>query len=134
MCLAGTFHQFEAFAKLAVQTLGVIAHHIESAAAIRPIRSKGCDDHVPTRSDRMSNGMYIALAIINSCQEVEDGTIMPDIIGLMRQVCSRNVGLDPVHINGASTEPLAGQLKRGCRNIQDSDVLEPGRNQVIHQS
>jgi len=84
MCLAGTFHQFEAFAKLAVQTLGVIAHHIESAAMIWPIRSKGRDDHMPTRSDCMAHGIYITLAIISSYQEVEHGAIMPDIIGLVR--------------------------------------------------
>ena len=50
MQFLGVSQQAETYAKLAVQRLGVIANHVQTAALRRPFRPEGADNYMPPRA------------------------------------------------------------------------------------
>ena len=53
---------------------------------------------MPPLSDCVPYGIYVALAVSSLGQEVEHRPIMPDMIGLSRQICLCNIGFNPIYI------------------------------------
>src|SRR5688572_30111282 len=63
MCFARAVHHLEVITKFAVQTFRAIAHNLQPAATLWPVRSKRRDNDVPAFSDRVPYNFYIALSV-----------------------------------------------------------------------
>src|SRR5215471_12649040 len=99
--------------ELAVQGVGVVANHVEPAARLRPLRTKGGHDHVAARFHRVGDLANVDLPLSLVRKEVEDGPIMPDVIAGGRQLDLGDVAGDPAHQSGRWTEPGLGDIDGG---------------------
>jgi hypothetical protein len=75
----------------------------------------------------------VSNALLRVREEVKNGPVVPYIVSSRLQLDMRNICRDPVNRVGNLSQPLFGCLNRAFRNIQDGDVLESARNQVIDE-
>ena len=81
MQFLGVSQQAETHAKLTVQGLGVIAKNVQTAAFRGSFGSEGADDHMPSGLDCVGDLAHIRKALFWRCQKVENGTVVPHIVG-----------------------------------------------------
>lgn len=128
-----TFHQLEVDPEFIMQGIGVIAHDIETAEFERPFGSERGDDDVPARFYRQQYLPDIRRSLLGLGEELEHGTIMPNIVTILGQVGLSNVGSQPCNLVCLLTQPFFCSFDGGSRNVQHGDITKPIRQQVIHQ-
>src|ERR1044071_9076406 len=97
------------------------------------IGRKGGNNNMPTWSDCMSYSIYVSLTIRRLCQKMEYGSIVPDIIGLLRKICLSYICFNPIYVSGSSIKSSLSALKCSSRNIENGEVLKTGGQQIINQ-
>jgi hypothetical protein len=84
--------------KLAVQRFGVIAHHFESAAFCRAFWAKGANDYVAAWLYSASNLSNVGKTAFCCRKEMEDRSVMPEIVGMWFQLDFDDVADQPTHL------------------------------------
>lgn len=112
-------------AKFVVQRLGVIAHHVQTAALLRAFRSEGAHNDVAARLHGTKHGANVRFALRKIRQKMEYRTIVPDIERVGRQREVRDIVNDPggatrTTVNGG----FAGREARdnGCCVVRSAQL------------
>jgi hypothetical protein len=80
-----------------MQVSCVVANDLQSAALLRAIQAEGPDDDVTAKPDRVGDLMHICGSVICVRQEVEHGSVMPNIVARGFQLDSRDVAGNPMN-------------------------------------
>jgi len=102
----------EPFAQFLCQTVRVGAMDRQPAAFFRAVCGKGCDDGVAAGLKGPAEPRDIGFAIGLLDQEMQGGTIMPDVES-PRGLPLRHVLDDPLRRAGAPAEPKRGEIECG---------------------
>jgi len=103
------------------QGLGTISLHRKSAAPLRAIESEGRHDDGGAGFGPRGKCCDIGILSGGICQEMEDGTIVPDVPRPGRLPC-RYVGNDPGDISRKFAEPGFRVTERDIGNIQHGKI------------
>jgi hypothetical protein len=88
---------------------------------------------MPSRSDGVSNLANISPALFRAGQEMEDGAVVPNVVGAPRKFEFGDVANDALNAISKFFQPLLGNIDCGLRDIEDGDVrIAPGQ-QVIDE-
>ena len=68
-------------------------------------------------------GALVSLPLLAAGQEVKDGPVMPSLVAAVR-LPGQHIGDYPLNLIGPVTQPPAGMLHPGCRDVQHGDVIE----------
>jgi Skp family chaperone for outer membrane proteins len=98
--------QCEGRAELRVQLAWAVAHDGQTAASVRAVFGKGGNDHMAAWLHGTQHGLYVGLPLFGACQEMKDGAVMPDVVGVEREIGLGDVGLDPLNRSGFCAQPL----------------------------
>src|SRR5687767_11152354 len=80
--LAHRIDETELLAERAVEAVRVVARDLQTAAVGRAVEREGGDDDVASRFDGPLHSLNVAVTIGGVGQEVENGAIVPEIIGM----------------------------------------------------
>lgn len=105
----------------------------KAATFLRAIRCECRDDRRATSLENLAKTRNVLGLIVGSRQEVENGTIVPDVYRWRRPL-GGDVGFNPQHFVGRISEPCSSSLKRCARYVQDTDAFDAACEQVIHQA
>lgn len=105
----------------------------QSAATLRSVRGERRDDEMTARLDDRGHVSQVRCAIGRIGQEVEDGTIVPDVDRVSVPV-SRDVRFEPAGDTRVGAEPDLCAFERLARRVQDSDADEASRQEMIDET
>ena len=97
VCFLLMLDQQEIITKFRVQRFGPVSHHGQATAFFRPIFAKSSNDHMPARANCTHDLFDISMAVSRIIQEMDHGTVMPDVEPAYGQLCTSNVAFHPVH-------------------------------------
>jgi hypothetical protein len=126
--------QSETGAKLLMQRIGIVAHHIKAAALLRPFRTKRRDNHISTRLHGPGNLSDVGGSILGSGEKVKNGTVMPQVVILFGQLRTRNVPDQPGYPAPFFARSRSGHVDRGSGYIQDTDIPITFGEQIVDES
>lgn len=89
-------YQVEVRAEFVMKRLRTVAHDLQAAAFGGTLGAKGRDDHMPARFDRPCDLPHVCSAIGGICKEVEDSSVMPQIVLLRRKWEGAHIAAEPV--------------------------------------
>lgn len=90
--------------KLRMQLACGIAHHRQATALKGTIGSKGCDDDMPARFDRMLNLTHVGCTFFCRSQEVKNRPVVPQVHAMFRKGSTCDVSHHPLHTLGQRSE------------------------------
>src|SRR5690606_8858338 len=88
-------HQREGRAELRMQRIRVVAYDRQTAALQRAVLGERRHDDMTARLDRAKYGIDVRPTRFRVGQEVENGAVMPDVVGVRRQRNLRDVAMQP---------------------------------------
>ena len=131
--LAGSLNQIKAVSKFIVQAIWIVPDNVEAATAQGAFEAKRSDNEMSASLYRESHSFDITRTIFDTGEKVKHGAVMPNVIEVFRQVGAEDACFSPGYLRSELPKSLLCYLKRGPRNIQDSDILVPMSKQIIHQ-
>lgn len=78
--LAESFYQLELMAERLLKFFDVVSFNFKSAALQRSVISKSCEDHISARFDGAFQIVQVKLSVVRICKEMEDGTVVPEVV------------------------------------------------------
>ena len=78
-------HQPEGRPKLAMQGLGIVAHHIEATALVGPFWAERDDNDVAAGFDCVIDLANVSQAVLRVCQEMEHRSVVPHIVPMLAE-------------------------------------------------
>src|SRR5574337_716985 len=93
--------------KLGVQRLCVIPDHIQATALGRPFRTKGADDHMAAWFHNPCHLMDVRNPVMRRSEKVEDGAVVPHVVGLWSKLEFSDVSDDPHYTITVVSEALS---------------------------
>src|SRR5260221_1812901 len=118
---------------LTVQLIGAVSHHVETAAALGPRRTKGRRHDVPAGLERALHGRHVTRSRVILAQEVEHGAIVPELEFVARKLDARDVAGEPAYGSRPRPQSLPRGLDRPCGNVQDADTRVATVEQVVYE-
>jgi hypothetical protein len=134
MRLGRMLDQLKGAAELGVQGIWRIPHDRQSTALQRAVRAEGRDDHMPTRPHCTTDLRHLSFPLPLIRQEMEDRPVMPNIECLRRQSHVGDIAEQPVGAMAQQSHPLARHLKRGGRDVQNTDIKSTEFKQIVNKS
>ncbi len=110
-------HEGKALPERLSKACRTVSCHRETAALFRAIKGKSRHDRMTPRADTSGEPLNISDLIRRVHKEVEDGAIMPDVIG-PRRLPTRDVANNPFHRPSARPQPGKGCRKCIVRQIK----------------
>jgi hypothetical protein len=133
MKLGLAFQKLEVLSKLLEKGILAVPHRLETAALFRTIQGKGSDNQVAAGLQYFRNYGCISTPVLDVCQEVEDGPIMPEFVMLRRQAGFPDIRHQPGDGLPARAQPLLGLMQRSRGNIQEGNMGEPMIEEVVDE-
>jgi hypothetical protein len=109
--------QPEGGAKLVVKRVGVVSHHVEAAAFRWTARTKVRYDYATTLLDCTSHLTHVRRPIGRRSQEVENCSIMPNIVATPCKCKRIYVAAQPIYQAGSLANPCPRDVNRGWRQV-----------------
>lgn len=72
-------------------------------------------------------------ALLRVGEEVKNGSVVPNVVGLRLQFDLHNIRHQPMNSVCVAAQSSLRRLDRYLRNIQDCDILKSSRKQVIYK-
>lgn len=119
-------------AKEVGETAGVVAGDVEPRALTGTVRGESGEYRDRAWPGSGPEGLDVAIGQALGSEEVQHGTVVPDLIGPPRPP-SQHVLHQPVHALGRRPEPSAGNVEADAGDVENSDVVEAAVQQSIHQ-
>ena len=116
-----------------MQRIRIIPGYLKSAALRRALWSEGADNYMASWPDGMSNLANVRLTLLRAGQEVEDGAVVPNVVGASWKFESSDIANDPLNSVSKFFQPLLSHLDWGLRDIEDGDGLIAPSKQVIDE-
>ena len=126
-------NQSEALPELSVERIGIVTLDIEATAFRGTLRSESSDNDVSTRLDRFLDAFDVGGTIGGGRQEMKNRAVVPNVIGIWRKVCPRNIGYEPFDAISQGSQPRLGDIDRGLGNVKDREVAITACEQVVNQ-
>jgi hypothetical protein len=123
----------EGSAELRMKTLGAVAHDGQSAALPGAVLRERRDDDVTARLDSAKDRVDVGLTLFTRGEEVEDRPVVPDVVGMPRQLQLRDVARKPIHARRPFPEASPRSRQRGLGQVQDGDLLIAFCEKIIDQ-
>src|SRR5665213_471464 len=112
---------------------GVIPHNIKATALHRTIWTESADNHMTAWFYCRCDIPDISDPVFGRRQEVKNGAIVPDIVGVGRKTRLYNISPPPANgFRSFSQAPLS-DFKSGLRNIPDCNIPVSPLQQVVNQ-
>ena len=115
-----------------MQRLGVVTNNVKAAAFRGTLWSERADEHMATGPHRARHLANVRDTLFQRREEMENGAVVPHIVGIGRLFAVDNVRRDPLNYFRSRTETLFGYVDGSLRNIKDGDVLISVGKEVIH--
>ena len=112
--------------------LCVIADHIQTTTLLRTFRTKGGHDYMTSVLNGAHNLLYIPHSLRILREEVEYGSVVPNVKIVLGQSGLRNIRAVPVNLVGFFTNAISSHINRMLRYIENTDVTISFGEQIIN--
>ena len=94
MVMAAALNQLERGTEHLADRGAIVPNHWKTATALRPVRCKGADDHMPARAHCLAHAPSLCGVVGWFDQEMKCRPVLPNIVALVWAPC-RHVGDNP---------------------------------------
>src|SRR5262249_19635129 len=120
-------------AKLAMQSFGVIAQHVETAAFRGSLRAKCTHDDMSPRPHSIEHRLNVFPAQSDVDKKMKYRAVMPNIERSGRQGELSDISDDPVNPTRPMIQPRFRGFDSGLRNIEYRDGVVSAIKQIVDQ-
>ena len=123
MGLMPAFNKLKCITKDSTEARGIVPHGRKAAAAFRPVEREGRDDRISSRLCGSLKPRHISSAITILSEEMECGSIMPDVVSLER-LPERHIRDDPMNSRSRTSKARFGGAECGLGQVENGDVIK----------